>query len=242
MAVPVDDTVVGAGKQRGIETEQVTTAARADRQLPPTAAYVRDLGGANYTADVAFQQLLGAPQTVATPTREGTIMVPGRSYQVPATDFFSQLGAALECLFPLPQNCPPPTKTVTLPPTITRGPVPVPGPASLVTSVNANLMLTSSQLIARKGGTLLMATGSGHMVLSGSLPSASGIPVALNAKTETVVSDMTYSSRLVSPWPHPTSPDRDLAVKLAGILALLVVVTATVALAASGYRHLVSAR
>jgi hypothetical protein len=75
------------------------------------------------------------------------------------------------------------------------------------------------------------------MELFGSLPSGPGIPAALNGKSETVVSDVTYSSRLMSPWPHPTSTGRDLAVKLAGILALLVVGTATVALAASVYRR-----
>jgi len=236
--VPVHEVVAGDRTERGIAVQQVTTVAGTERALAPTAAYVKDPAGDTYTANVLFGQLFGGPQKVAAPPPTESAPTTGPEYSEGGLAALGGLGGAISnffgalgCLFSLGSACS--DAMVTVPPAQVTTPVLLPDPATVVASMNTSLSLMSSQVVARHGGTLLTAAGSGQMDLTGLLSSGYGIPAALDGRYLGIVSDVTYSSQLVSPWPHPGPRRPDLAVKLAGILALLVVGAAAAALAAS---------
>lgn len=230
VAQTVEDRVTGNPKMRGVRAEQVTTTLRADRRMPPMTAYVRLTS--SYAADPAFVKLFEAPPSVAIPTTTHTVTIPGYTQQ--QGGFADVLG----CLITFLLRCPP-GRLVTVPPRQETTTTIVPGPASLVTTLGGSISLASSELVAQHDATLLTATGSGRMELSGSLPSGPGVPAAVAGKTVSIVSDVTYSTQLVSAWPAPERPGSTVPVQVAGVVALLLVCCVTATL---GYRRLTARR
>ena len=223
-----DDTVTARLKEKGVAAERVTTTALAARQLPPMNAYLRL--NSSYAVDASFGDLFAAPPSLEIPTTTQTVTIPGSPSSGSSgglaqglSGLFGTVINGLGCVATLGLVCniypagggsaPSRTETRT---------VQVPGPTSLATTLDGTIRLTSSQTLATRDATLLTATGTGRLDLSGPLSSGPGVPASVAATTVFVATEVTYSSKLESPWPGQHRGPTVL-VKVAGGLAVILV-------------------